>query len=198
MKHGNTFLIATLNVCSSLADSSEALKLCQTLHQQLPTKLTFDPTGPYGSDNSTLTADFNDATSRYWDAANNEDHPACALFPSSASDVSAALKLLNAVPRVPFALQSGGHNWNRGFSSLNGGLLISFRPNMNYTTLAPGGESAEVGPGTKWTEIMTVLDKSNKCAVGGRSGDVGVGGYVILGGLSYLTSQYVSGEIHSV
>jgi hypothetical protein len=46
---------------------------------------------------------------------------------------------------------------------------------MNYTTLAPDGESAEVGPGAKWTEVMTVLDKSNKCAVGGRSGDVGVG-----------------------
>ncbi|KAK4889592.1 hypothetical protein LTR27_011670 [Elasticomyces elasticus] len=38
---------------------------------------------------------------------------------------------------------------------------------------------------------MQKLDKSNKCAVGGRSGDVGVGGYVVQGGISYLTSQYV-------
>jgi hypothetical protein len=69
---------------------------------------------------------------------------------------------------------------------------------MNYTTLAPDEESAEVGLGAKWTEVMTVLDKSNKCAVGGRSGDVGVGGYVILGGLSSLTSQYISGEIYYI
>jgi hypothetical protein len=111
MKHGTILVVGTLlSAASSLAASSEALKLCQTLQQQLPTKLTLDPTGPYGSTNSTLVADFNDATSRYWDAANNEDTPACALFPSSASDVSIALKLLSAAPRVPFALRSGGHN----------------------------------------------------------------------------------------
>ena len=42
---------------------------------------------------------------------------------------------------------------------------------------------------------MDVLDKSNKCIVGGRVGDVGVGGYLMQGGISYLTAQYATRSI---
>jgi FAD/FMN-containing dehydrogenase len=89
-------------------------------------------------------------------------------------------------------LKSGGHNWNRGFSSTDGGVLISFRPNLQSVQLAHDGLTAKVGPGSRWMEVMQVLDRSNKCVVGGRVGDVGVGGYILQGGISYLTAQHVS------
>ncbi len=124
-------------------------------------------------------------------AANDADIPACAFFPASSEDVSAAIIALGKEPGVPFALKSGGHNWNRGFSSTDGGVLISFRPNLQNVTLASDGQTAKIGPGARWVEVMQNLDQSNKCVVGGRSGDVGVGGYVVQGGISYLTAQYV-------
>ncbi|KAF2670785.1 FAD-binding domain-containing protein [Microthyrium microscopicum] len=137
-----------------------------------------------------LTSLYKNTTTTYWDAANDADVPACAFFPASSKDVSTAIVALAKEPGVPFALKAGGHNWNRGFSSTDGGVLISFRPNLQNITLASDGQTAQVGPGAGWVEVMQKLDKSNKCAVGGRSGDVGVGGYVLQGGISYLTAQY--------
>ena len=49
------------------------------------------------------------------------------FFPTSTDMVSAAVKLLNNYTDVPFAMKSGGHNPNVGFSSVSGGLLIAFK-----------------------------------------------------------------------
>lgn len=70
--------------------------------------------------------------------------------------------------------------------------MISFRPNLQSVVLAHDLKTAAVGPGAKWKEVMAELNKKGRCAVGGRNDDVGVGGYVTLGGLSYLTGEYVS------
>lgn len=184
--------VVLLWVASASAASLEALSICQQLQAILPSKVAYDSNSSIPNlSSANLSTSYLEARSRYWDAANAEDTPACAFFPATAQDVSVAMKLLNAAPTVPFALKSGGHNFNRGFSSTDGGILISFRPNMNYTKLLPGTDSADIGPGARWIEVMNILDQSNRCAVGGRVGDVGVGGYIPYGGLSYLTAQYV-------
>ena len=69
--------------------------------------------------------------------------------------------------------------------------MISFRPNLQKVTISQDRATVEVGPGAKWKEVMAELNKYGRCAVGGRNDDVGVGGYVVLGGLSYLTGHYV-------
>lgn len=190
------FLYAAALPCAFfpvLAVNQEAVNVCSQLSAQLPAKLAYPPaTNSSQSAVTNTSAAYTEAQSRYWDSANADDIPACVLFPSTAEDVSLAMKLLQKAPNVPFALKSGGHNYNRGFSSTDGGVLISFRPNMNYTRLAADNNSAEVGPGSRWGEVMTILDTHDRCIVGGRDGDVGVGGYIPLGGISYLTSQYVS------
>ncbi|KAK4952099.1 hypothetical protein LTR10_010019 [Elasticomyces elasticus] len=169
----------------------QAQRVCDDIHSTASSRLAYAPSSSKASLNSPYLAElYTNATATYWDAANDADVPACAFFPSCSEDVSAAIIALGKEPGVPFALKSGGHNWNRGFSSTDGGVLISFRPNLQSTSLAPDGLTAKVGPGARWVEVMQELDKSNKCAVGGRSGDVGVGGYVVQGGISYLTSQY--------
>jgi len=175
--------------------SPRAQLVCDDIHSAAPARLAYAPSSDKACSNSPeLTTLYKNTTTTYWDAANDADVPACVFFPASAQDVSAAIIALRKQPGVPFALKSGGHNWNRGFSSTDGGVLISFRPNLQSTVLAPDGLSARVGPGSRWIETMQVLDKSNKCAVGGRTGDVGVGGYLLQGGISYLSAQYVSSE----
>ncbi|KAF2165441.1 hypothetical protein M409DRAFT_55835 [Zasmidium cellare ATCC 36951] len=165
---------------------SHAQAICHQLHKQIPSRVAFDNT----TNNGKLAAAYQEATQRYNNAANADDVPACVLFPSCASDVSAAFKLLHDAPDVPFALKSGGHDWNRGTSSTNGGVLIYFRPYLNYTTPSHDGLSAEIGPGARWQEVIPPLEAINRTVVGGRYGDVGVGGYISRGGISYLSSQY--------
>jgi hypothetical protein len=183
---------ALLTSCAASTISPKAQSVCDDIRTIAPLRLAYAPSSPKASLNSPdLTGLYKNTTTTYWDAANDADVPACAFFPALSEDVSAAIIALGKEPGVPFALKSGGHNWNRGFSSTDGGVLISFRPNLQTTTLAPDGQTAKVGPGARWVEVMQELDRNNKCVVGGRSGDVGVGGYVVQGGISYLTAQYV-------
>jgi hypothetical protein len=187
------FSFALLSSCTATTISPQAQAVCDEIYSTAPSLLAYAPSSPKASLNSPdLTALYMNTTMTYWDAANDADVPACVFFPTSSEDVSAAMIALGKQPGIPFALKSGGHNWNRGFSSTDGGVLISFRPNLQTTTLASDGQTAKVGPGARWVEVLQELDKNNKCVVGGRSGDVGVGGYVVQGGISYLTAQYVS------
>lgn len=160
-----------LQSCTATTITPQAQSVCDAIHSFAPTRLAYSPSSPQASLNSPyLTTLYTNTTTTYWDAANDADIPACVFFASSGEDVSAAILALSKEPGVPFALKSGGHNWNRGFSSTDGGVLISFRPNLQGTVLAEDGESAKVGPGARWAEVMKVLDGSDKCVVGGRSG----------------------------
>jgi FAD/FMN-containing dehydrogenase len=163
----------------------QAQLVCDEIHAAAPGRTAYAPSNEKSRlDSLELTALYKSTTATYWDAANHADLPACIFLPSSAQDVSVAVIVLRKQRGVPFAVKSGGHNWNRGFSSTDGGVLISFRPNLQGTVLAPDGLSARVGPGSRWLETIQTLDKSNKCVVGGRAGDVGVGGYLLQGGIS--------------
>ncbi|KAK5738053.1 hypothetical protein LTR17_006296 [Elasticomyces elasticus] len=191
--YSSTLLMSFALLASSAAStiSTQAQRVRDDIHSTAPSRLAYAPSSSKASLNSPYLAElYTNTTATYWDAANGADVSACVFCPSCSEDVSAAIIALEKEPRVPFALKSGGHNWNRGFSSTDGGVLISFRPNLQSTSPAPDGLTAKITPGARWVEVMQELDKSNKCAVGGRSGDVGVGGYVVKGGISYLTSQY--------
>lgn len=86
-------------------------------------------------------------------------------------------------------MKSGGHNPNRGFSSVDGGVLISFS-NLASTTYNSESQTADLEPGGRWIEVAQALDPYGVTAVGGRIGDVGVGGLLLGGGLSFLSGQY--------
>lgn len=79
-----------------------------------------------------------------------------------------------------FAVKSGGHNPNQNFSSIDGGPLIS-TADLNEVTLDKESMTVRVGPGNRWEDVHKVLDGTNTTVIGGRIGNVGVGGY-ILGG----------------
>lgn len=179
-------------LCAATPISSQAQSVCDEIYAAAPSHLAYSNSSSKASSvTPDLTALYKNATS-YWDAANNADIPACVFFPSCAEEVSAAIIAIGKQPNASFALKSGGHNWNRGFSSTDGGVLISFRPNLQSTVLAPDGKTAKVGPGSRWLEAMHVLNQSNKTVVVGRVGDVGVGGFLLQGGISYLSAQHVS------
>lgn len=112
----------------------------------------------------------------------------CIIEPSSAAEVSKAMQIITFTGSK-FSTRSGGHNPNSGWSNNNGGILLDM-VNVNYITLSPNGSFVSVGPGNRWQHVYDILNESNKSVVGGRVTNVGVGGYLLGGGLSHFASQY--------
>ena len=139
---------------------------------------------------SPANLNFTYTATHYWNSGNGQLIPSCIFYPSTGKQVADAVKVLNQYPDVPWATKSGGHNPNKGWSSVDQGVLISFRPFMQGTKLSADKSYADVGPGARWNEAVGNISSSGKALVGGRLGDVGVGGYTLGGGLSFLSSQY--------
>ena len=118
-------LAAQAYALQALNAINQAQAACQQFYSMLPGKVAFDPENPLArSSSASLPALYNSTRTSYWDAANSDDYPACMVFPSCAEEVSAVVRALDSFPDAPFALKSGGHNWNRGYSSTDGGILI--------------------------------------------------------------------------
>ncbi|RDL40051.1 FAD-binding-containing protein [Venustampulla echinocandica] len=142
-----------------------------------------------GAATDALNPQFIDAKNHYWSAANADLHPACAVFPTSADEVSQIVTILQNNTGVNFAVKSGGHNPNVGFSSTDGGVLISMSK-ISSTVVSSDLTTADIGPGARWVEVAKALDPYGITVVSGRIGDVGVGGLTLGGGLSFLSAEY--------
>lgn len=154
-----------------LAQSPDTVTACQAIYAQYPSHFAWDPLGLHGLQTISQDPLYTSTNTDYWNEGNSKNRAACAFFPGSADEVSYAVKVLNNYTSVQYALKSGGHNPNFGFSSVDQGILIAFRPNLASTTISADGQSANVGPGSRWDEALTVLDQSGKAIVGGRLGE---------------------------
>ncbi|EFX04313.1 FAD dependent oxidoreductase [Grosmannia clavigera kw1407] len=124
----------------------------------------------------------------YWSTSCAALKPACVVFPSSSLEVAAIINILNG-NSDNFAVKSGGHNANNHFSSTKGGPLISTK-NLNHVLLDNETGIVQIGPGLRWDEVADELNGSGWCVVGGRIGNVGVGGFMLGGGLSFMSQEY--------
>ncbi|KAI1812837.1 FAD-binding domain-containing protein [Poronia punctata] len=125
----------------------------------------------------------------YWSGALKQIKPACLVLPTSADEVASAVQVLNAHPDVDFAVKSGGHDPNPGHASVSGGVLIA-TAKMSGATYDPATGLASVGPGGEWNDVIGDLEPHGVTIAGGRLGLVGVGGYLLQGGISFLSAQY--------
>ncbi|KAF9455883.1 FAD-binding domain-containing protein [Collybia nuda] len=111
----------------------------------------------------------------------------CSVEPDTALDVKIILRIL-ASTRIPFAIKSGGHNLNLGFSSTSGILLYMTR--FNQITYHAHTNTVDIGSGLTWDQVYAALEPYNVSVVGARATGVGVGGFLLGGGYSYKTNQY--------
>jgi FAD/FMN-containing dehydrogenase len=117
----------------------------------------------------------------YWSAACSDLHPECMVAPKNAQEMSDVITALGYT-QDQFAVKSGGHSPNLGFSSTQGGLLIVTK-NLDQVVYDPSTQTAVVGPGQRWEDVQGKLEGTGRAVVGGRLGGVGVGG-LLLGGES--------------
>lgn len=141
----------------------------------------------------------------WWNSGITDMAPACIAMPSSPKDVSKIVKLLNNHSSVPFAIKSGGHDTNRGQSSVKEGVLIALR-NIAGLELDKVKNVAYVKPGAYWEDIIKSLDDQGYTIVSGRLGIclihldipdqlkslgvVDIGGFLAQRGRSFLSTQH--------
>ncbi|KAI0595463.1 FAD binding domain-containing protein [Biscogniauxia sp. FL1348] len=135
-----------------------------------------------------LTIDYSNEQTEYWSTACGDLKPTCILTPSTADEVAAIVSVLRNNNET-FAVKSGGHNPNNWFASVANGPLISTK-SLNEIIFDPATETVRVGPGNRWDEVSAALDGTGYTVVGGRIGNVGVGGYLLGGGLSFMSTEY--------
>jgi FAD/FMN-containing dehydrogenase len=125
---------------------------------------------------------------QYWSISCSALAPSCIIFPSSAAQVATVVIFL-ADTTEKWAIKSGGHNPKNYFSSVEGGPLIS-TDLLGQAFLGHSTGIVDVGPGNRLDGIAAKLQGSGWTFVGGRIGNTGVGGFVLGGGLSYMSTQY--------
>lgn len=114
--------------------------------------------------------------------------PACIIQPADAEELSYVVSTVVGW-NVKFAVRSGGHSVVIGAANINGGVLID---TVKFNTVDYDADKsvAVVGTGLRWKQVYASLDQYNVTVAGGRVLDVGVGGLILGGGLSYLTDLY--------
>ncbi|KAK5049448.1 hypothetical protein LTR84_004377 [Exophiala bonariae] len=113
--------------------------------------------------------------------------PRCFFQPRSAQDLARAVTLC-VKAHCPFGLKSGGHGHYAGQSCLDGGIQLDLAL-LNTISLDRNKGTVHVGPGATWNSVYTRLQKERLIAVGGRSAGVGVGGFLVGGGLSFYAAR---------
>ncbi|KAK8083902.1 hypothetical protein PG996_002683 [Apiospora saccharicola] len=115
--------------------------------------------------------------------------PAYILQPRSAAEVGKAVKVL-ADASLPFAVRGGGHtNW-AGSNNIAGGVTIDLGAYLNRTRYHADTQLADLEPGAKWKDVYTELEKHGRIVAGGREAEVGVGGYLLGGGVAFQSASY--------
>ncbi|KAL1644043.1 hypothetical protein SLS61_008976 [Didymella pomorum] len=179
------FLSLTLAVCllgagKSLAAPDQATtQACTDIQNALPGKVLTP---------GLLALEYEHETQQYWSTTLRSVVPACIVQPSSAEDVAAVVKVLNKYPSVRFATRSGGHDPNVGHATVQDGVQIVMT-DLAGATYDADKDLAYVKPGGEWNDVISDLAPSGVAVVGGRLGLVGVGGYLLQGGISFLSAQ---------
>ncbi|KAK3063092.1 hypothetical protein LTS18_002766, partial [Coniosporium uncinatum] len=122
-----------------------------------------------------------------WDAK-QDLAPACRAEPASAEDVRVVLEAVKEA-QCHFAVKSGGHARFAGASNAEGGVTIDL-VRLDEIRLSSDKKSVTIGAGNRWMEIYRALEAEGLTVVGGRVADVGVGGLLLGGGISFFSGRH--------
>ncbi|KAJ8108429.1 hypothetical protein OPT61_g8178 [Boeremia exigua] len=175
-----TITLVLLSGIKTLAAPDQATtQACADIQNALPGKVLTP---------SLLALEYEHETQQYWSTTLRTVDPACIVQPSSAEDVATVVKILNNYPTVKFATRSGGHDPNVGHATAQDGVQIVMT-DLAGATYDAEKDLAYVKPGGEWNDVISDLESSGVAVVGGRLGLVGVGGYLLQGGISFLSAQ---------
>ena len=127
-----------------------------------------------------------DLARRAWNLAVDQ-RPAFVAFPADAADVQTVLE--HAIRTgLKVAPQGTGHN-AAALGSLEGTILLSTQ-RMRGVEIDVEARTARVQAGTLWLEVTEAASPHGLFPLSGSSPDVGVVGYTLGGGLSWLARRH--------
>ncbi|KAM0717763.1 hypothetical protein Q7P37_006095 [Cladosporium fusiforme] len=131
---------------------------------------------------------YNAFAANFWSSIQGNRKPACVFKAPTKASVSVAV-LLSRVTRCRFAARSGGHAAFEDASNIQGGVTISFEK-LNDISISSDRSIVTLGPGNDWQRVYSYLAEYDLTAIGGRFGDIGVGGLTTGGGISFWSNLY--------
>ncbi|KAF9022273.1 FAD dependent oxidoreductase [Hymenopellis radicata] len=169
-------LLVALSLASYLSTSVYAATPCEQIEKAISSSSSvYYP----GSANYTLDI-------AHWSAA--AILPAvCSVEPGTAKDVGIILGILGAT-KTSFAVKGGGHSQNPGYSGTKGVQISMSR--FTDVIYDASTQTAAVGTGNIWDDVYATLEPYGRQVVGGRFPGVGVAGFSLGGGYSWLSNQY--------
>ena len=127
-----------------------------------------------------------DSARQAWNLAVDQ-RPAAVVLPESAADVAAAVRCA-AQHGLRVAAQGTGHNAGP-LASLADTVLVKTE-RMRGIRIDPVARTARVEAGVVWLDVVQAAARHGLAALAGSSPDVGVIGYTIGGGMSFLGRKY--------
>jgi FAD binding domain/Berberine and berberine like len=127
-----------------------------------------------------------DSARQAWNLAVDQ-RPAAIVFPESAAEVAAAVGYA-AGRGLRIAAQGTGHNAGP-LGSLTDTVLLR-TDKMRGIEIDPQARTARVEAGVVWIDVVHAAARHGLAALAGSSPDVGVVGYTLGGGLSFLGRRY--------
>ena len=137
-----------------------------------------------------------DEARRAWNLAVDQ-RPAAVVFPDSAHDVATAV-LFARERGQRIAAQGTGHN-AAPFESLEDTILLR-TDRMQDVQIDPERRIARVEAGVLWMDVVEAAARYGLAALQGSSPDVGVVGYTLGGGVSFLGRKYglAANNVHAI
>lgn len=113
---------------------------------------------------------------------------AVVVRPTTAAEVSVALRYATQHRIYPLAVCGGGHSTS-GDQSSDGGMVIDLHL-LRATSVDPAAQTITFGGGCTWEDVNGALWAPHRLAtVSGTVGDTGVAGLILCGGYGYLTGR---------
>ncbi|KAK4197154.1 bifunctional solanapyrone synthase [Triangularia verruculosa] len=172
-------LLVIFHAHKAAAAAANLNSICSTLASRLPNNRVALPRNEA----------YNVSTSSYAYANQQTQRPSCIVQPASATEVSLVIKLLRQSPNTPFAVRSGGHATNRGFSNIDGSVTIDLTA-LRAVRVLKDGVTVSIDTGASWGDVYRVLDPRRRSLNGGRASNVGIGGFLSGGGIGFFALKY--------
>ena len=99
------------------------------------------------------------------------------------------VRVLTAL-QTKFAIRSGGHKPTPGFNSIGSDGVLLAMENLDTLAISADGNQLTVGTGNRWTDVYKYAKSHGKIVAGGRAPMVGVGGFLLEGGVSLFVNHW--------
>ncbi|KAJ6598665.1 hypothetical protein B0H10DRAFT_2085402 [Mycena sp. CBHHK59/15] len=180
----SSFSVSVDDIFESNDDSTLGMAslCCAALGSTLPGRVFFPDSEEYQAQEAS-----------YYSLTQSDLKPSCRVSPTSADDVSAIVSVAGK-NGCKFAVRSGGHMSWKGSSNIGpSGFTIDLQK-LNSVSLSRDQSVVSIGAGCTWRMVYHSLDPYHLSTVGGRTSDVGVAGFLLGGGISFLSLEHGFGS----